>query len=202
MLSFIFILLHFGDLRLTHWSKHKNYRSMPRIIRAIWWSAIPLFILQAMVVYLHACVGKLFVDEWANGTDIWYWLNDSVFGPPTFIKNMLLFVSDYAVGMVLLNYGILVLEFILAIGFLFRDRLRIQLFYIGVLLHVAFAMCFGLWSFLFSMTSLLTMHCLYSISLLRSERIKAQYTSFKNIFGRFRVRPAKNNVQLTSNQGG
>lgn len=71
-LSILFVILHFGDLRLTHWHSHKDYAKLPGIFRAIWWSAIPLFILQAMTVYLHACIGKLFIDEWTNGTDVWY----------------------------------------------------------------------------------------------------------------------------------
>lgn len=174
-LSIIFVILHFGDLRITHWASRKSYASLPSIVKAIWWAAIPLFILQATVVYLHASIGKLFVEEWVNGTDVWYWLNDPTFAPPFFVREILLFISNYTVGTIALNYSVLILEFILAIGFLLRDQLRIKLFFIGVLLHVVFAVCFGLWSFLFSMISLLILCYLYSISLLRKAVLKNYY---------------------------
>ncbi|MDO5099397.1 MAG: hypothetical protein Q4D85_11685 [Corynebacterium sp.] len=159
-LALIFLVFHFGDFRLTHWeNRYPSAKSLTYFF-PFWWAAVILFIAQGFVVYFHASIGKIFVPEWANGTGIWYWLTDPTFAPPEHISTVLLLVFGTTYLGQLVTYSILIIEFCLAIGFLFKPMVRKILFSMGIMLHVGFALTFGLWSFLFSMSSLLILHLL------------------------------------------
>ncbi|WP_169719967.1 hypothetical protein [Actinomyces slackii] len=154
----IFVMYHFGDLRLHHWSGRRKYFGQPIVLRAIWWSALILFSIQGSVIYAHAVLGKLNVPEWANGTSVWYWITDPTFSPPEPFLSILKFVSGSWLGTVLLNYGVLGIEAMLALALLARPRTKIRIAMIGVMLHTAFALAFGLWSFLCSMICVIIMY--------------------------------------------
>ncbi|MDF5820098.1 hypothetical protein P4N68_03240 [Corynebacterium felinum] len=160
-LALIFILFHFGDTRLTHWHNHPPNKPLPVFRLSLWWAAIILFMVQGFVVYFHAAVGKFVVPEWLNGTGVWYWISDPTFGPPSFIATPLLWIFGLPYLGQFATYLVLIVEFVLGIGCLFRSQFKKILFIIGIILHTGFAITFGLWSFLISMAALLIMHLLY-----------------------------------------
>lgn len=157
-LTGLFVIFHFGDLRSHHWKIRDDYSTQPAIFRIIWWSALALFSIQGLVIYAHAFIGKLSVPEWSNGTSVWYWLNDPTFTPPQPIKFMLLQLSNSWIGTVLLNYGVLAVEALLAFAITFSSRNKMRMSVIGIMLHFIFAITFGLWSFMYSMICVLTMY--------------------------------------------
>jgi len=48
------------------------------------------------VVYFHAATAKLAMEEWLNGTVLYYWLNDPVVG----LSNWLRFLAPSAVNFI------------------------------------------------------------------------------------------------------
>ena len=65
------------DKRKNHWLKVDKQASPLNIIGIF---SVNLIRLQMAVVYLHASCGKFLVEEWYNGTALYYWFNHSFFG--------------------------------------------------------------------------------------------------------------------------
>jgi antimicrobial peptide system SdpB family protein len=160
MMSLIFILLYLGDARITHWQTPRSARPRSIILQVIRHTSRPLFCAQAIILYGQAFIGKLGVQEWLNGTDFWYWIQDGPFVPPEPLNGIYRWMSSTLVGSIAINYGSLVLEATLMMAFLFAVRYKARLWIVAVGFHVAIAVTFGLWSFFCSMAALLTMYLL------------------------------------------
>ncbi len=157
-LTLLFVVFHFGDMRLTHWHTNSMFAHVDRLFAPVRAAAVLLFMIQGSVVYLHASIAKFGVPEWPNGTAIWYWMQDPTFAPPHWLYVPINALLSYAPTALLVTYGILAFEFILGVAIFFRTSARRSLLVPGLVLHVVFAMVFGLWSFLCSMSSLLIMY--------------------------------------------
>lgn len=163
-LTLLFIIFHFGDMRLTHWHTESTFVRIDTFFSPVRAGAVFLFEIQASVIYLHASIAKFAVPEWANGTAIWYWMQDPTFAPPRWIYIPLNALLSYVPSALLITYGVLAFEFVLGVAILLRASLRCRLLLPGLLLHLGFAMVFGLWSFLCSMAALLIMYTHVSAS--------------------------------------
>jgi len=107
--------------------------------------------LQVALVYFDSAVSKFRVEEWANGTALYYWLNYSIFGVPTWSKGLIdLFVNN-PVGVAFLTWGTLILEITLAAGLILPRHVRPYLLGAGLLFHFAIAILMGLGSFSITM---------------------------------------------------
>jgi antimicrobial peptide system SdpB family protein len=159
MLALLLVLMYFGDMRLTHWRPH-GARMPPTSVQFIRHLARPLIAAQAVVVYGHAFIGKLAVDEWLNGTDFWYWIQDGPFRPPWPLDGIYAAASSTLAGSLLLNWGPLALEAALMAAVVLPKRFQVRLWWLAVAFHVAIAFTFGLASFLCSMAALLTLYLL------------------------------------------
>jgi hypothetical protein len=162
MLTLLFVVLYLADTRLWHWSAPRRSRSATgiAILNGLRTAGYYLFGVQAIILYGHAFIGKLFVPEWLEGTDFWYWIQDPTFAPPGAIKSLLAWMSGSWAGSLLLNYGTLALEAALMCAVLLSTRAKVQLWVLAVAFHLAIAFTFGLWSFLCSMFALLSMYLL------------------------------------------
>lgn len=157
-LTLLFIVFHLGDVRPTHWGRRMKSLRIDLATAPIRASAIMLFAIQGSVVYLHASIAKFGVHEWGNGTAIWYWLQEPSFSPPGWLYVPLNALFSHAFTAIVATYGVLAFEFILGVAIIFPAKMRRRLLIPGLLLHLVFAMTFGLWSFLCSMSSLLIMY--------------------------------------------
>lgn len=157
-LTLLFIIFHFGDRRLTHWNQKPPESRLKLIFAPVRAAAVLLFSIQGSAIYLHASIAKFGIPEWANATAIWYWLRDPTFAPPSWLFNPLNALLSYAPTAIVITYGVLAFEFLLGIAILLRASARRLLLIPAITLHVGFALAFGLWSFLLSMSSLLIMY--------------------------------------------
>lgn len=117
--------------------------------------------LQVCVVYLHSATGKLRVDDWVNGTAVYYWLGHPLFGLPDNlfpIARTVLFSSAAVVGA---TWGTIILELALAASiFLPWGWGRMLLFLTGLVFHFSIVVVHGLGSFFFAMAGALTLYML------------------------------------------
>ncbi|WP_304452133.1 sporulation-delaying protein SdpB family protein [Nocardiopsis sp. YSL2] len=149
------------DARRWHWSFKDDPASVNRsgeIRRMVANTSAILIRLQVSVIYLHAAIGKLAVEEWVNGTAVYYWIHDPQFGPSGLRAALAEGVVSTALGVVLLTWGTLVLELALAYGLVASSPLRKALFWAGVLFHIGIAAALGLVTFGITMIGALLLY--------------------------------------------
>ena len=150
IISFFLIPLCLTDPRKNHWTITEPFESQKNIIGifSIW-----IIRLQVAIIYYHASLGKFAVEEWSNGTALYYWLNHSVFGMPTYISMLMnRLLSNYLL-MTVLTYSVIILEILIFLGLTASIRYRKILLYFAIPFHLLIIYFHGIFSFFFSITA-------------------------------------------------
>ncbi|GAA2878614.1 membrane protein [Streptosporangium fragile] len=122
------------------------------------WTTLFVIRLQVTGLYFQASVAKLSHAEWADGTGLWYWLNDSFFGMPDWARPVLQPILLNPVGVTAMTWGPLIIEFGIALGMIARRPVRPYLLASGLLFHLMIGLLMGLGSFMFAMFGCLILH--------------------------------------------
>lgn len=148
-LTILLIPLLIFDRRKNSWceSYECNLPLQLYIINTFYW----LILIQVCYLYFNASVGKYVVNEWSNGTAMYYWLNHNMFGIPEnltpffnyFLSNK--YICSYA------TYSILILELIISFSILANSTYKQIAFLCGVILHFGIFVLLGLPTFMLSM---------------------------------------------------
>ena len=160
-LALLILPIALSDPRVWHWAPPADggLVDATRLGRSlIAWSAGLVIRLQVAGIYFQACVAKLSHDEWANGTALYYWLSDPLFGAPAWLQPVLHPVLMSSLGVLLLTWVPLVIEFALVLGLVARRPVRPYLLLSGILLHAGIGAMMGLWSFAFAMFGALVLY--------------------------------------------
>lgn len=113
---------------------------------------------QVAVIYFHSSVAKMGRADWVDGTAMYYWYEDRTFGFPGYARTVARLVFTTGVGTVALTWGVIVLEFAIAIAGLFAGRrLRHRLLAAGVIFHAEIGVLLGLGSFALAMIAALVL---------------------------------------------
>lgn len=157
-LALFFIPLTLLDSSKNHWKPNMETWNKNKDIRSV---LILLLKLQVCVIYFHAFAGKLFVDEWANGTAVYYWFTHPYFGvhPSLLDTAIYLLSNEYIVSAI--TWGTLLLEFILASAILLSDfdwNKRRNILTLSLIFHLSIIFVHGLVSFFFVMASALVIY--------------------------------------------
>lgn len=160
-LSLLLLPLTLLDNSKNHWEE-KNYTLRKGfalgLIQKVFFM---LIFIQVSAIYLHAFVGKIFVEEWVNGTATYYWLTNKYFGVAPFLSDFTVSVLANEYVTTIITWGTLFLEFTLA-AFIFvnrnDDKKRCLLFIIAVIFHLLIFAFQGLASFFFAMFAALTIY--------------------------------------------
>lgn len=149
VLTLLLLPITLTDGRKWHWEHRaatpveSDSMAIQRLIA--WFAAIALQI-QVAYIYLNACIEKLRVPEWLDGTMMYYVFRDSLLGAPHYLQGMLFTVSASPL-VVMLAWPALLLELALGTNILMRGFIRRILFYCGVLFHCMIAIFIGIPSF-------------------------------------------------------
>lgn len=122
------------------------------------YTGLTLVWVQVCVIYFHAAVGKFPVEEWSNGTVLWYWFHDPTFAPAEPLRTVMLGIVGSGAGAAVLAYGSLATELLLALALFAGARLRAAMLIVGALFHLGIAVSFGLWSFSTTMLAALLLY--------------------------------------------
>ncbi|SEB06898.1 antimicrobial peptide system protein, SdpB family [Chitinophaga terrae (ex Kim and Jung 2007)] len=154
-ISILLIPICLVDDRKSHWDvmpAHIRFIREKKLIAAFFYWIIRL---QVALIYFHAAVGKMFIEDWVNGTAIYYWFNDPTFGMTPALRLLLdpIIANPYSV--VLLTWGTIILE-ILLFTTLVMDRKYWKPFFVaGILFHISIILVHGLFSFFITMAAAL-----------------------------------------------
>lgn len=124
----------------VHWWSSRRLVAGTRVRSLLANTGLVLIKVQVSVVYFVACVGKFGSVEWADGTALFYWVRNNVFGAPAFLRAAAEWVTSIPLFVASLTWGTLVLEFLLAICLWLPSGFRTK-----VLLPTAFLFHLGIW---------------------------------------------------------
>ena len=126
-----------------------------------WHVALSCFLVirvQVAGIYFHAAVGKLAVEEWADGTAMYYWLLDPLFGVSPWIEPVLVTVLMNPLLLTLMTWGSIMFEIVLFGALFMQPYWRKRLLVPGLLFHFAIAILIGIPSFSLVMFAALTLY--------------------------------------------
>ena len=171
IITLLLIPICLFDNRKWHWSTIKQL-DKGFVVKTIVSFSYFLLSLQIVVVYFFAAVGKFKVEEWKNGTAIYYWLTQPLFGVTDFYKPFINLILHSSVLTAFSSWSVLILELMIAFS-IFSSNIKYKkiLFIIGILFHVFILLFLGIVSFSITMSS-----CL--ILLLISKNNNYDYRSF------------------------
>ncbi len=136
LIPLIFLRTGVGPLETAHvpakWS-----------VQRVAWVAIRV---QMAVVYFQAATAKLEISQWVDGTAMYYWLQNPMFGAPATVKGLLLFVFSSPVG-VFITWAILALEILLFMALVIDPKWWKIVLIVGLALHAGIAVMHGLVTF-------------------------------------------------------
>src|SRR5690606_40715561 len=108
--SLLLLPLTLLDGRRWHWQPHAASPSFT-ISAHVFWLGLRV---QASIVYLEAAVAKLGVEEWRDGTALYYWVSDPVLGSGPWVSTVVTPLMDVPFIVVIATWGVIALELLLA----------------------------------------------------------------------------------------
>lgn len=164
IIALLLIPITLLDHRKSHWKnnvplKYKRSLFVDSTVLLIF-SIFILISLQVSYLYFNASTGKFSSEEWTNGTAVYYWIDNSIFGPSdNFWKPIFFTILKSPIGVVTFTWGAMIIELILFLGVIITDvKTRRALLFMGVLLHLMFGIAFGLWTFYITMIGALIIY--------------------------------------------
>jgi antimicrobial peptide system SdpB family protein len=155
VLAFFLIPITLADPRKSHWMKPPGTSAgLPyRLIIAN--TSITVIRIQVAVIYLHSAVAKCAVTEWQNGTALYYWFTDPMFGLSSWLKPVVMPMLVTSVSVTLWTWSIVLLEFLLFAGLIANKKIWPILLWAGISFHIGIALVHGLTSFAMAMSAAL-----------------------------------------------
>lgn len=160
ILTFLLIPLTLTDPRTWHWEQVEEsaWSNFSVYRRFIGWGAYLIIRIQIAAIYFHSAAGKVTVEEWRNGTAIYYWLTDPAFGLPPWAEPLLLPMLESGIVVTALTWGTIMLEFFLFAGLVMDKRGWSYLLGLGISLHLGIALLIGLPAFSTAMIAALVLY--------------------------------------------
>jgi antimicrobial peptide system SdpB family protein len=159
VLTLILVPVTLTDPRTWHWSAPPARKDtlLDDALRLVAITALTVARVQVAGIYFQATVGKLAVEDWTNGTALWYWLLDPQVGAPAWLAPSLrALLATPAVA--LLTWGVLVLEASLTLGLFLPKKRWGALLVGGIALHAGIIFVHGLISFALAMFAALILY--------------------------------------------
>lgn len=183
VLTLLLLPICLTDTRKWHWDKSPTLQAEESILKhSIFFFSASAFIvikLQVAYIYFNSGVEKLKVEEWLNGTAVYYWFTNPYMGANNttqFFLQPLITNSYFTAAM---TWGSILFEILLAAALFMSKRYRGILLVAGIGFHFLIAIIHGLIPFFFSMTAALILYLRpvdneFNFSILR-ERVSSWY---------------------------
>lgn len=160
VLTLLLLPVTLTDARRWHWQEAPNApvdgtEELKRIVALV---ALWIIRLQVAGVYFHAAIGKFGVEEWTNGTALYYFLTSPSFGAAGWLSMLLWPILTNSILVTLLTWSVLVVEYLLSAGLLIPKRRRGLLLAVGIALHFGILVVHGLVSFSMTMFAALILY--------------------------------------------
>jgi antimicrobial peptide system SdpB family protein len=156
-LAFLLLPVALTDRRTWHWSRGDDLASTRPVAGMFACGAGLLIRLQVAWVYFEAMCGKFAVEEWSDGTALYYWLSHPTYGTPRWLRPLSgWFTAKPAVAA--LTWTVLAVELFLFIAVVMDRKYWAPALYAGIALHAGIMLCHGLVSFSLTMFAALVLY--------------------------------------------
>lgn len=156
VVTLILIFLCIGDWRFCAWFSPERARGGGQAVQGIALGGLWALRLQMAFIYLESGLAKLGVDDWLNGSAMYYVVRDPSFGASGILGAVLRAMTAMPLGVALMSWGTIVVEVAIGLFLLFAKRDRRLALYAVVFLHVGIIVFIGLWSFAMVMIGAVT----------------------------------------------
>lgn len=133
-----------ADPRINHWHREDTRKS---VFAPVSWGAWHTIRLQLVWIYLNAAITKTAVPEWQDGSAIYYFTLDPMFGTAGPLGGLFDWLATQPITVLGMTWGAIVIEMSIAILLLGPSKYRSGAFWLSALLHTMFIVMIGLWSF-------------------------------------------------------
>jgi antimicrobial peptide system SdpB family protein len=142
------------DRRRWHWSPYSPPRvttmwGQVRVISAF--LGIVLIKVQVSWLYIQSGIAKLGQTAWLDGTAMYYWTRNGIFGAPTWSRDAVYWLTSKPIFEAGTTWGPIVIEVAAGISLLLPCRLKWIILCAGISLHLFIGLIIGLWSFSITM---------------------------------------------------
>lgn len=158
ILTFMLIPITILDNRKSHWTR-KSSNSLKNLTTNF---ILKIIRIQICIVYLHAAIEKLKINEWIDGTVIYYWFTHNTFGVNLSLRPTIMPIIENNWIVFSIAWFTLILELSLFAGICAPQKIRSILFPIGITFHSLIFVVHGLGSFGIAMIAALLLY-LYPI---------------------------------------
>ncbi len=165
VLSLLLVPVALTDPRRWHWDPPPAYIAVPgfrgarrELATIVALSALLMVRIQVSGIYFHAAFGKLQGTEWEDGTAMYYWLSNPVFGATHFWADLLRPVLRSPALLAGITWGTIIVELLLFMGLLATRPARRVLLWLGIGLHLGVLLFMGLFSFSVTMFGALILY--------------------------------------------
>lgn len=147
------------DNRINQWKEYNADQLINRKYYNIFFNVYYFLItLQVSVIYLHAATGKLLQADWLDGTCLYYWCTNNVFGVPLFLQKIYNAITLSSLAPVF-SWSIIIFELGLFACILATNKFIRRFFLIsGIFFHFGILVTHGLVEFFFSMFGALVLY--------------------------------------------
>ena len=121
-------------------------------------SSIVAIRLQVSIIYLNSAAAKLMVPEWMEGTALYYWFKNPLFGSPSWLSFLTDPILLNGATVFILSWGVIIFEFLLFSGLLMSKKFKKTFFMLGIAFHLGIFIIHGLASFFFTMCACLILY--------------------------------------------
>lgn len=151
IITLLLILIYLFDNRKWHWTERLPNNNN----KSVYISSLALIAIkfQMCFLYLQASLSKLGVEEWKNGTCLYYWFKRPDFGNPEYFSIIFDPILKNTVLLPLLTWSVFIFEFLLFLAITFKQPTKNKILIFGILFHFAIFMIHGLFSFSIAMTA-------------------------------------------------
>jgi antimicrobial peptide system SdpB family protein len=148
-LTLLLLPMTLTDPRRSHWdcAEVKDFLLSKRLRLFVALISYVVIRVQVAGIYFHASVAKFAVEEWVDGTAIYYWAIHPTFGFPGWVKPLALWLLKNPVILCCTTWGVMILEYLLSVGLFLPKRYWRWLLYTGLMFHFAILVLHGLVSF-------------------------------------------------------
>lgn len=160
VLTLLLLPVTLTDGRKWHWqappaATGTTRDDAARIIALVTLTAVRI---QVAGIYFHASIGKFGVEEWTNGTALYYFSLSPIFGASGMVGAVMRPIVLSAVGVTLLTWCVLIAEYLLSAALVMPKRFWGLLLVMGLSLHAGIILVHGLWSFAIVMFAALILY--------------------------------------------
>lgn len=162
ILCFILIPITIMDNRKNHWILSDN-TDINNSYKNIMGNTLFLIAsVQMSYLYFQSLIEKLKINQWVDGTSLYYWLTHNIFGAPEWIRFLIMPLLFNGLTLVLITWAVLFIEMVLFAAIFMSNSRKVKILFIGIMFHLSIAIVHGLISFFLSMTAGLILYLLPS----------------------------------------